>query len=241
MIIDQEKCIGCGQCLPYCPVNAINMQNKKAKIDFDECVECSSCMRSNICPTDSFYQQELKWPRTIRSIMSDVFTIATETGVSGRGTEEIKTNELTGRFKHGQAGIAIEVGRPVLGTRFHDVEKIAMSICSLGNIEFEKANPITTLMIDSTIGNFRKDILDEKVYSAILEFAIPISRLPEVLNRIKEVSQEIDTVFSLCLCCRVSEDNSIPTEQIAKDAGFNPSINGKTNVGLGKASGRTQS
>ena len=40
MRIDQEKCSGCGICIPYCPANAITIVNKKAQIDEDACFEC---------------------------------------------------------------------------------------------------------------------------------------------------------------------------------------------------------
>ena len=120
MLIDEDLCIGCGQCLPYCPVRAISLE-ETAKIDFDECAECANCLRMAQCPVDAISQQELVWPRTVRSILSNVLTIAKESGISGRGTEEMKTNEVTGRFKPGVAGVAIEVGRPTLGARLYDV------------------------------------------------------------------------------------------------------------------------
>ena len=111
MQIDQELCTGCGQCVPYCPVNAIRLEDDVSVIDFDECAECGCCLRMADCPVDAIYQQELTWPRTVRSILSDPLTVAEESGISGRGTEEMKTNECTGRFKLGMVGIGIEVGR----------------------------------------------------------------------------------------------------------------------------------
>ena len=182
MLIDAEKCIGCGNCVAYCPVEAISLskrpepQSAKGKdrlavIDLEECAECGVCLRSAKCPTDAIYQQPLVYPRTVRSLMSDVLTIAEESQISGRGTEEMKTNEVTGRFKPGIVGVAIEVGRPITGTRMVDVEKIAMAVCAL-NVDFESCNPVTSMMTDPRRGKFRDDLLNEKVLSAILEFAV---------------------------------------------------------------------
>ena len=47
-----------------------------------------------------------------------------ETRIPGRGTEEMKTNEVTGRYRRGMYGMAFELGRPGVGARFHDVEKV---------------------------------------------------------------------------------------------------------------------
>ena len=235
MIIDKDLCIGCGQCVPYCPIGAISLRAEGyAEIDFDECAECSNCKRQRVCPVDAIYQQELHWPRTVRSILSDVLTIAQESQISGRGTEEMKTNDVTGRFKRGWAGIAIELGRPVVGTRIRDVEKVAMAVAQLGGIEFEKANPTTTLMSNPKTGKFRDDVLNEKVLSAIIEFPVPLERVPEVLRKLQQVAKEIDSVFSLDIATRVGPNNELPTEEIVKSLGIWISINGKTNLGLGR-------
>jgi formate hydrogenlyase subunit 6/NADH:ubiquinone oxidoreductase subunit I len=83
MRIDQEKCLGCGQCLLFCPFNAITLTRGTkhtsktagsgdfAQIDFEECVECSNCLCFADCPTDAISQQELVWPRIVRSILSN--------------------------------------------------------------------------------------------------------------------------------------------------------------------------
>jgi NAD-dependent dihydropyrimidine dehydrogenase PreA subunit len=47
VIVDGEKCTGCGQCADGCPSNAIIVENK-AKIKEDECVECGLCVEE--CP-----------------------------------------------------------------------------------------------------------------------------------------------------------------------------------------------
>ena len=146
MYIDQEACVGCGLCVPYCPVGAISVSGRKAVIDADACVECSCCRRSRVCRKDAICQEELKMPRAVRSVMSDVFTIFEDTGVSGRGTEEMKTNEVTGRFKPGWVGMALEAGRPIAAATFRQVQEIAVALAGTRLVEFETCNPITQMM-----------------------------------------------------------------------------------------------
>lgn len=233
MRIDSNECTGCGQCVPYCPVGAIARIEDVSEIDFDECTECGNCLRLADCPVDAIFQQKLQWPRTVRSIFSDPLTIAAESGISGRGTEEMKTNEVTGRFKFGFVGVALEFGRPILGARFYDIEKVARAVSPLG-IEYEKENPTTSLMSDPSTGVFKEDILQQKVLSAILEFKLELEKLPELFETLKKVSKEIDTVFSLDIATRLSPDGTIPTAPFIEESGLWLAPNGKTNVGLGR-------
>lgn len=234
MKIDEDLCIGCGQCYPYCPVGAISLEDDLAEIDFDECAECGNCLRMADCPVDAIYQQELEWPRIVRSILSDPLTVAAESGIPGRGTEEMKTNEVTGRFKPGLVAVAIEIGRPVTGTRFYDVEKVAQAVAELGEIEFEKINPTTSLMSDPNTGKFKEDILNEKALTTILEFAIKPEQMSQLFDNLKRVSGEIDAVFSLDIATRLNPDESNPTAPLIADSGLWVAPNGKTNVGLGR-------
>lgn len=234
MYINQEACVGCGMCVPYCPVGAINVSDRKAKIDMDACVECSCCRRSRVCRKDAICQEELRMPRGIRSVMSDVFTIFEDTGVSGRGTEEMKTNEVTGRFKPGWVGMALEVGRPIAAATFRQVQEIAVALANTGLLEFEPCNPITQMMKDNKTGYFRDDILDERVYSAILEFSIPIGKVSEVLALCKEVAKKTATVFSLDVSSVTMGEQDRKVHKIIEETGISVRPNGKVNLGLGK-------
>ena len=238
MKIDKEKCIGCEECHPYCPVEAIATVEWEGKavseIDQDLCVECECCHdRSAVCPVDAIFMPVLEWPRSLRAHFSDPNVVHPMTKGKGRGTEEMKTNDITGRYRRGQVGVGIEMGRPGIGTSVRDLEIVAMALARLG-VEFEPLNPVADLMADLKTGKFKEEVLGERVLSAIIEFKIETGRLKSVLEAIKQIAGQIETVFSLDLIDRVNADGSIPTTAIAIEAGYSPRSNTKTNVGLGR-------
>jgi len=238
MRVDREKCIGCGKCFAYCPIGRVfSFTSDGRKIytvtNEDECVECGVCLRAKVCPTEALYMPELSWPRNLRNAFSDPLFIHQVTRIPGRGTEEMKTNEVTGRYRRGFFGLGVELGRPGTGARFRDVQEVAMAVAPYA-IEFEAKNPVTSLMVDKVHGVLDPQILDEKVLSAIVEFTAPIVRLGDVVQVIHEVARRVKTVFSIDLICRAEPDGSLPTTETLDQLGIAYSINGKNNVGLGR-------
>ena len=238
MRINPDKCVGCQTCVPYCPVEAIKYQptQKKCEIQEDECVECYVCYRAKICPKEAFEMVPLGWPRIIRHILSSprkVQKSQLETGIGGRGTEEMKTNDVTGRYGFGEVGFTVDVGRPGLGTRLEETEKIAVALSKIG-VEFEPLNPLSSLMRNKRTGELREDVKKERVLSSIIEFKTSLDKLPLVLDVLQEVSKQVDTVFSVGCISRISEDGSVPIEEILDKIGVSYRPNGKVNIGLGK-------
>lgn len=233
MRIDKDRCTNCGLCILYCPMDAIVKRGGVVTIDEDECTECRACVRADVCRKDALYQPPLAEPRIWRALFSDTLTVFPETDVAGRGTDEAKTNDVTGRFRRGQVGFGIELGRPGVGARFRDVEKVAMALAPLG-IEFEPLNPATSLIVDKKTGKMRDDILNEKVISAIIEFKVEQERVPEVMRALEAVAREIDTVFSLDIIQRAELDGSVPMLEEFRRLGYTPSENGKVCIGLGR-------
>ncbi|MHB0869207.1 MAG: DUF362 domain-containing protein [Chloroflexota bacterium] len=234
MRIDDQLCTGCGECLDYCSVDAIRMRDGVASIDLEMCVECSICMRSGVCPVDAFVEEALSWPRSIRSIFSNPLTCFGETGVTGRGTEEMKTNEVTGRFREDKAGIAIDIGRPNVGTTLADVEKLSMAVARVG-VEFEPLSPITLMMADRETGTLRDDVKGERVLSAVIECKAKPERLPQLVQALREVEGLVDTVFTLGVISRVGDDGrSILLLPALEAAAIPVRPNGKVNLGLGR-------
>ncbi len=233
MKILEEKCKKCTDCLPYCPVGAIVVRDKKITIGQDSCVECGVCLRSEVCREGAFMREELPWPRVLRAEFSDPTIPHKKTDIGGRGTAEMKTNDVSGRIKRGEVGVAIELGRPGVGTRFADVEKFTREVARL-KIPLEEANPVSALVQDRGKGVFPPEILGEKVLSAIVEFKVPFNRVEEILELLRQVSARLDTVASVSLIGRSDRNGRVPLEQLLVQKGVRFYPNGKVNIGLGR-------
>ena len=48
VLLDEKLCKGCTNCIKKCPMEAIRVQNGKAKILNDKCIDCGECIRT--CP-----------------------------------------------------------------------------------------------------------------------------------------------------------------------------------------------
>ena len=265
MRIDPNKCVACANCIPVCPMGAIYIDPaiNRARINDEECVECGTCLRGmsqeqlnptivrtirkvakavrlrfepepDVCPTTAFYMNELQMPRLVRQVFSDPVVEHKSTGIKGRGTEEVKTNDVYPRVSVGEVGYTIEFGRPGVGVRFHQIQKMTHALAQLG-VAFEKKNPITHLMTDTSTGDLREDLLNEKILSAIVEIKTTINEAPAVLETVRKVNLEIDTVTAVGISTRCDEDGEDRfLAPILDEMGFRY-YRAKTNMGLGRA------
>jgi NAD-dependent dihydropyrimidine dehydrogenase PreA subunit len=235
MKIDPEKCISCLECVDYCPVNAIWEDEASTVIDQEECVECGVCLRSDVCPADAIYipPESRQYPRLIRAEFSDPGVQFPSLKQGGRGTEEMKTNDVTGRYRRGEYGMALEFGRPGTGTRLAEIEKVLKVLITM-NVELEKNNPVFLLLEDEKTGTMKPDARQEKVLSAILEFKIKEDQLEEVVQKLRPVLAEVETVVSWGLATRIAPDGTLPVTNRLATLGLPTRPNAKINLGLGR-------
>ncbi len=228
--IDREKCIGCRMCIPLCPMGAISISGDKSSIDPNECAECGTCSRAEICPTDAITPVKLGWPRSLRETFSNPLAVHETTGITGRGTEGIKSNDSQNRYQRGDIGVFIELGRPVLGARFTDVERVVKKFKSNG-YDVIANNPISALIADRETGALKSEILNEKIISCVLEFVIPDTAADELMKMVHQLSGEVSSVFSLSVALRADEDGRSNFRDL-----FGPDVfclpNAKVNIGM---------
>jgi ferredoxin len=240
----------------------IDPQIKRATINRDECVECYACYNGlsqehlnptfvrtirrvfqamrlrfdpepDVCPTASFEPDELAWPRVVRRAFSDPRVPHESTGVEGRGTEEVKTNDVSGRVKVGEVGFTIEFGRPGVGVWFRDIQTLCWALAKAG-VSFEKKNPITSLMTDVPTGTIREDVMGEKLMSAIVEIKVPIERTEEIIRLVWDIEKQVNTVVALGVGTRCDENGDDDVvAPILERLGYKIE-RAKTNIGLGR-------
>ena len=243
---------------------AIDPAIKRAVVDGEECVECYTCFEGmsqehlnptlvrairallhvfrlrfdpepDVCPTAAFAPEELSWPRIVRRAFSDPRVPHESTGIGGRGTEEVKTNDVSGRVQVGETGFTIEFGRPAVGVYFHEIDRVTRALARTG-VVFEKCNPVTSLMSDISIGAIRDDILAEKILSAIVEVKVAVERMEEVIRTVWELESQIQTVIAIGVSTRCGEDGEENVvAPVLERLGYRLE-RAKTNIGLGRAS-----
>jgi ferredoxin len=239
---------------------------RRATVNRDECVECYACFNGlsqehlnptlvrlmrkvlqairvrfdpepDVCPTAAFEPEELVWPRVVRRAFSDPRVPHESTGIEGRGTEEVKTNDVSGRVGVGEVGFTIEFGRPGVGVWMREIQQMCLRLGAAG-VSFEKRNPITSLMTDVGSGTLREDILGEKVMSAIVEIKVPVERTEEIVRLVWEVEKELDTVVALGVGTRCGADGEDHVlAPILERLGYKLE-RAKTNTGLGRITNR---
>jgi len=240
----------------------------RARINEDACVECGICYRGmstenlnptfirivrriaklfrfrfepepDVCPTSAFEMNELEMPRQIRQIFSDPVIEHKSTGIKGRGTEEVKTNDVSLRVNTGEVGYTVEFGRPGVGVRFFEIQEMTQALAGNG-FTFESNNPITYLMTDVNTGTLQTDILQEKILSAIVEIKTNIDEVEAVLKVVHDVNQRIDTVTAVGIstrCDQNGEDQLLAP--LLEELGYSYS-RAKTNMGLGRITNKIE-
>lgn len=148
VIIDRDKCIGCGLCSKICVAHNLVIDNKKANIIMDDCIMCGQC--SAICPQKAIliagYENDLiEKQRDIHLNPNDVLNVirfrrSIRNFKSTKISEEIIMQILeAGRLTHTAKNLQ-DVSYIVLNREKENIEKMAVKI-------FKSIKPFANLFV----------------------------------------------------------------------------------------------
>jgi hypothetical protein len=211
------------------------MADGVASIDFDGCVECATCLRFAGCPTGAIHEsaETAHWPRIIRREFSDPQTPNSSTGRRGRGTGGVKTNDVTGEVKRGEFTMTLEFGRPGVGTRLSELERMAVALAEIG-VHVTPGTPLDAVLAEANSGRLKPEVRGERVLTATLDLRSTLDRLPQIVPTVLEVARTAATSISWGITVRAEEDGSLPVVPLLRELGVAPRPNSKVNLGMGR-------
>ncbi len=86
-IVSSQGCIGCGICVDNCPVDAIQLIEKKAEISHEKCIGCGECL--SYCPEKTI---TIDWKTDLTSFMERMSEYALGAVKSFKGKKIIYIN-----------------------------------------------------------------------------------------------------------------------------------------------------
>ena len=232
--INRDECVECYACFNGLSQEHLNpvVRPHRSQDVSDDCASASIPSPTSAPPppssrTNSPGRASSAGPSPIRGFLTN------RRASTAAAPRKSKPTTSAARVKVGEVGFTIEFGRPGVGVRFRDIQKMCTALGRAG-VAFEKKNPVTSLMTDVATGAIREDILDEKVLSAIVEIKVPVERTEEIIRLVWDVEKQIETVVALGVgvrCDEHGEENVVAP--ILERLGYKLE-RAKTNIGLGR-------
>jgi pyruvate formate lyase activating enzyme len=121
-----DKCIHCDQCVPVCPLNAINLTDETISIDRAICDNCGKC--AEVCYTEAL--KLLGQEMTVQELL-----------------EEVKKDAVV--YKHSGGGVTVSGGEPLLKPEFalelfraFKEDGISVGVDTCGYVPWENIKPV---------------------------------------------------------------------------------------------------
>jgi uncharacterized Fe-S center protein len=142
----EEKCVGCGDCVPHCSQNALSVEFEKAVLNAKKCIGCGECIL--ICPNSAI---EIQWNQAIPTFLENMveYTI----GVLKNKTDKLLTvNFIThvspacDCYGHNDAPIVRDIGMVA------SKDPVALDQASVDLVNQETALPGSCLEVNMEKG-----------------------------------------------------------------------------------------
>ncbi len=137
--VDEEKCVGCGDCVDHCSQGALSVVDEKAVLDGDKCIGCGECIL--ICPNSAI---TIQWDQAIPVFLENMVEY-TEGVLKGKTRKSLFVNFITSVspacdcYGHNDTPIVRDIG--VLAAR----DPVAIDQASVDLVNREEALPGTCL------------------------------------------------------------------------------------------------
>ncbi|MFH1033924.1 MAG: electron transfer flavoprotein subunit alpha [Pseudomonadota bacterium] len=123
LLIDQDKCSGCGACVDACPFEALGLEGDKARVN-ESCTLCGTCL--DVCPEGALAMEEVSRAADDRAALSrGVWVFAEQRG----GALPEVVAELLGQGGRLAADLGVHLSAVLLG---HGVAGLAGELFALG-------------------------------------------------------------------------------------------------------------
>ncbi|MDY0360593.1 MAG: 4Fe-4S binding protein [Desulforegulaceae bacterium] len=93
-VVSNDSCTGCKLCLKRCPMDAIEIKDKKVKIDYDKCIGCGLCVST--CPSKTL-KLERKPKGTYPKVSQNIVTSSLKTLHARGKTSPMELSKMIGK------------------------------------------------------------------------------------------------------------------------------------------------
>ena len=138
----EEKCVGCGDCVPHCSQNALSVEFEKAVLNAKKCIGCGECIL--ICPNSAI---EIQWNQAIPTFLENM--VEYTMGVLKNKTDKfLSVNFIThvspacDCYGHNDAPIVRDIG--IVASK----DPVALDQASVDLVNQEKALPGSCLEVN---------------------------------------------------------------------------------------------
>lgn len=207
ILFREERCVGCGSCIPHCNRNAISLKDKKARIDRTKCIGCGDCANACITGAMSRCGQEMTTSEIFQIVKKDKdYYQKTKGGITLSGGEALLQTEalypLLELCETEKIPVAIETcGYVSLKCLKKIVPKTELFLFDIKTLNPEKFKKFTGGNLEIVLENFS--------YLSKTPGEKTVVRIP-VIPGLNDTKEEIEEIFRFARQHQVNKADLLP-------------------------------